>query len=1722
MDDPSAVKNDFLVQAATDSSNDPIVDAAAASAGSVLAATSNVKIDNINSTPVVAQAKQSANELSEITRKIQTTISQSLDNMTKVIEAFHNPFVDKSTKNSAQLAKEEKEAVSEVVKSLEQIKQQLPISPDLIKEVSKNDLKSKESMEKLMEVVEVLKELNKSEKDPRAKVIVQEALTELKTTLETISLTKSKDGQLAKIFNSTAPVEEKLAKLMSLNNPVAVTRYVKENPVVMKEPLFGENNRKTLMSYVLQENRVKPKDVEEFNSLAMSAIKDMRSAVSSEKMVEELASTISNMPPEKASESLVKGIVLLEQLVKGETVKAADVKKQVPSLVQSMTQDPVPRNEQEVLNIMAGILSDPSIVENINKSETIMDQTTVVKMIAEEMPEIKKQIEKLKIKDFQIKKQEDTSEQVVSSAVAAASVTPVQRSNFQIENINSTPEVAQAKQTANELTEIERKTQTPAWQSVDDIQKVIESFYSPFVDNSKRSPEQIVKDEKEAVTKVVKSLEQIKQQLPIAPELIKQVSKNDLKSKESIEKLVEVVDVLKELSKKETDPKLKIKIQEALTELKTTLETISLTKSKDGNLAKIFNSSAPVEEKTAQLLSLKNPIAVTRYIKENPVVMKEPLLGENNRKSLMSYIMQESKVKQKDVAEFNTLSMEAIKEMRSAISSEKIVEELASTFTNIPKDNADQTLVKGIVLLEEMAKREIVDQSDVKKQIPSLVQAVKENPVPRNDKEVLDIMIGALSDPTSISHMDKAKESLAQTKVVKLIAEEMPLIKKQLEHLKVQNLQIEKQKDSSEQVVASAVAAASVTPAQRSNFQIENINSTPEVAQAKQSANELSEIEAKSQVPSWQSVDDIQKAIESFFSPFVDNSKKNSEQIIKDEKEAVTKIVKALEQIKQQLPISPELIKQVSKNDLKSKESIEKLLEVVTVLQGLSKTEKDPKLKGQIQEALTGLKTTLETISLTKSKDGSLAKIFSSDVFAKDKLEQLIKLNNPIAFVRYVKENPVVIKNTMNGDENMQAIIGYLLQEDRIKTKDKAEFQILSSNVMEDIMKSVEKIQVVEELLGAVAIVPAEKANKSLVKAMVLMETLAKKYNIKEDIFKDKMADIFELVKYSPIPRSENEINKIIKEVITSPDISLDIKNKDENVLEKTKVIKLIAERFNIENIPAVDVLGSINPLQSPFPNVENVVSDNFIPERGQGGLNPEDIQGKNVDGVVSLIDNIYEALDNEWKDIFNFVLKNLEQISTMKVIKLSEEFRSVYSQFKSKNSLSLNVLQEVVDQLSKDVEVSKLTIEQRELLSGKVTSLHDLISNIEQTKGKEQKIVDILSNQKLRTEEKINDLISLKFPEKVLSFILNNSQILESNREVILGYIAQEKGIQDIEQFVDLSKQVIVSMKLSDKEKSSFIRTMLDSIRTMSSVDADTVIEKSLSLLDELISSGQFNQNVSKEIIPQMLSSVKKESEQKQIKIVANIISRLNKPGQEGPISSVLLQNFSDIRSRLTNSSSVKLPVPQAPSLRAPGTDLLISKLPVEVLAKDLSHVAVKSVLEQTENSPRLLDNEKISSYLLEYLTSFLKLSSWGQDTFQPFSVNVHSLLSLSNSKGEAMFNELINNFINGNNNPQETFVAVLKILALYEQTMAQNTNDVRQLLSKLREGYDRAIEYLIMSLPTLGEAVGQAVGYLSKQTRDKLRERVENPLNSGTSILKRGNELILKGLNEAEGIRK
>jgi len=878
----------------------------------------------------------------------------------------------------------------------------------------------------------------------------------------------------------------------------------------------------------------------------------------------------------------------------------------------------------------------------------------------------------------------------------------------------------------------------------------------------------------------------------------------------------------------------------------------------------------------------------------------------------------------------------------------------------------------------------------------------------------------------------------------------------------------------------------------------------------------LSELERKSETSPAQSIANIQQIIETFHNPFIDRSKSSPAQLQQQEKEAVKQLTTALTEVGKSIPIPAELIQQVSKNDLSSKKSMETLAQVVEqITESVAKQSASTRVEvlPQVQAAIANLKTTVETISLTKSKDGNLAKIFNNNEPVAKKTEQLLELKNPLAVARYVNENPVVMRDSLLSMENRKALISYILQEDSLKMKDAAEFNIFAVKTIEETSKTIDHKYLIDELLSAIKIVKESKADKAIVKAISLLDEVVGKGTVSIKEIESKMSEIAELIKYSPIPRSPKEINDLIKSVMSDPVNYFDIDKDDENVLDKTSVIRLIAKEFNLSPIPAVDVLGMTNVISPPL-IIDGNITESYVSDGALGSINQEDVKANKVAGFTALIENIYKALDESYRDGFNYVLKNLEKLKSVDVISITEEVRASYRKLKEKGLFGFDELQTIVNQLKKEVTSSNLTIQQKTVVSEKLSSLNELIENIEQTRGKDQKIAEILNNQSMLTEDKVKELLELKAPEAVLKFMIENQVIANKNRVLIMEYIAKEVVVMDMDKFVALSEQILVSLKLTNKEKDNFVKVLSNVLKNMQSTQSESVVAKTLALLDTLVSSVQIDMDISKQIIPQLISSVRRESKQAQQAIVAKAIEGMNNSGRDGAVSQLFVQNFPEIN----RSNGVKIPsVSSSSSQVAKGTDMLISNIPVEVLAKDYSKEAVKSVMSQLNQSPKLINNEKVLSYVQDYITEYLRMSSWNQESFNLFAENVSNLLMLS--KGDDVFNKLFLALINGTTEPQAKFVAVLKVLALYELNMNQRTSEQRLLTSKLRESYDKAIEYLMISLPTLGESVSQAVSYLSKKTRDKLREIVEDSLTNGVSLLKRGNEVILRGLNEVEG---
>ncbi|MDD4528139.1 MAG: hypothetical protein PHF25_08965 [Candidatus Margulisbacteria bacterium] len=1303
-------------------------------------------------------------------------------------------------------------------------------------------------------------------------------------------------------------------------------------------------------------------------------------------------------------------------------------------------------------------------------------------------------------------------------------------SNNQSQGVSgATPAVAQARQTDGGLgAELARRMESYPAQTLIDINETMKEVL--FKDKSKMTQEQVDKQEQDALNKSAESLKQIKQ---IPPELVAAVGDKNLSNSERIDKLLDVVKILEKLNIDEKNSTIKSEMKVSLFALETTLSTMSLTDKKTNPLAKIFSNSNSIEDdnqliiesKVNQLNDLRSPISVARYVSENPFVLS----NETNRKILINYLLKEDSPKPINTEEFNSLIMDSLAGFSAIMPASKIVEKMTSALTNMLQNESEQPIVKGMVLMEGMVQAGIIKEEDILKQVPILAQAISENPTPRNKEQMMNLIVEAVSDLGILKGLTSKIDPLAHTTAIRLIAEklstddliDMPELKEELEGLLVPKTASNQQSFVSSEIVEQVIG---LDKAQKER-QISNI--------FKQSDTIISSDSKLEQLKKANDPMIVARYVQDNPVVLTDKlaSETNRRAIIsymlqegrvkpKDAGEFNSLAMETINNISGMT--SPEQMSEILSSALtgiaadKSVANV-KLLEKMIDNQIIQKNDIQkyaPSLVQRIQKSNIAFDKDIAP-SITSNKnviDEKLADIMKSSNSANQKLIELNKLNEPMAVVRYVKEKYVETKKPIMDAETRKALLGYLMQEDRVNTKNIVEFKILTNKIVQE---NIDKKDLIEELVKGVALVKDAKADFALVNALVLLEDIIDN-QVMEASLKLKMSEVFDLIKYDQIPRSEKEINNIIITALSNPSISLDIANQEDNVLEKTKAIKTIAEQFNIQFVPSVDVLGIANNTQSFQQNVENVESDSYIPERGQGGLNPEDVISKNVEGMKVLIGNIYDVLNKLNNDAFEYVVKNLEQISVFGVIEISKDFRVAFKELKSKKTLDIDLLQNAIDELSKDVGSSRLTNPQKESISKKIDSLKSLISNIQQTRGREQKIGEILRSPTSSAEDKAKELLLLKSPEKVLSYILKNPSIIENNRKLIIDFISQDKDAQDIEAFVELSEQIIVSFKLTDEEKDSLVQELNNTVKTMQSTESKSVVAETIALLDALIASGQMGEEVSRRIVPQLISSVKRETTQMQQSIVANVVERTSKLGRDGAISQGFLQNFSEIRRIVTNSSKADVPSHTMHAIK--GTEIYISSLPIEVLSNDFSHEAARSVLGQTESAPQLLDNEKVSNYLLEYLTSFLKLSSWEQTIFQHFSVNIYSLLGLSNTKGSELWNKGVNDAVQMNNNPQEAFVSVLKILSLYESNIRQETPNQRYILDKLSESYDIAMQYLITSLPTLGNSVSQAVSYLSYETRTNLRDRIESSLGNGATVLKRGYETILNGLNEAD----
>ncbi len=1328
-----------------------------------------------------------------------------------------------------------------------------------------------------------------------------------------------------------------------------------------------------------------------------------------------------------------------------------------------------------------------------------------------------------------------------AGAVAAGGATSLVDS-AKADSSNKTPE---APVSGLNPEDIQSKTELTPEVMLSTIAQKLEDFNNQKARLVTSNPEKAKQEEAKVANDVVQLLESFSKTMHMSPDILQQVSKTDISSKESLEKLDSVVQKLIDASSK--DPKVSDDIKSELANLQTAITAVSSKSEKNSNLAAIFNTTDSAQEKVEMLRAPEKQLTtmdIVRYVADNPAVMSLPVKGEKNREAVFSLILQEDSIEKKDVEQFNALSMKVVDSITNVVPDDKVVEEIASAMAQAPADKTEQTAARAIVMLEDMVQSNLISAEAVQSNVTQIVQQITNQSATEPVQQMAKVMQAVMQDPSIAPSVTELEEALSQTIVPKMIVEQMPEVLQAMD----QNIQptvavtapapVMSAITSSEKVITeqlasmeltkedttvqSSAAAATSTQsvASPSNIVMDNIQ-TPLVSKAK-TTDEVEQIKAKQDaIIVVQQLAAANEAIQVFHSPFADKSSSTPAQVQQQEAEAVAKVTAALENISKYISLSPELIQQVSKNDLSSKKSMEtlaqavaELTESVTKKSVATKTPISPK----VQELLSELKNTVETISLTKTKNSQLAKVFNSSSQIQDKIDSLMELNNPLAVVKYAVDNPVVFEDSIIGQKNRVALISSMFMEDGIKAVDMAEFQTLFMKALSNVNDLVSAEQIIEDVVDAMTRAPGNLADSQIVKGLVLLEELAISGMVSEQEIKNILPELMDRIENAPDLRSSKEQAVIISSTLKFFVIpTINEVNVDETIAS-SKVIKQLFEEFP-DKISRDDIAISSQSVSSNI--VTSTSGGSLVSERAMSGFNREDVLGLEGQNAIRILQNINSNLNkvSDEQDLHSLLEKNISSFLAIGIITADNSFRTALKDFKENKLVRFDKFSEVMSLLEKNILNSSLGKEQKSALAELAANAVETSNFLNITKNKEQKAYEILSmsNNEMSFEDKLKELLKIKDSEVILSVFNNNPKLVQKNKDLIIKYLANNQSIKDVNSFAMLAKELLRKMNLNDIEKKDFVNNLLASITVSKTENISAVTQKTLILLDVLISLVKVDDSSIKQVVPTLVAKLRKESKPDQQRTVSAVIKNSSKLELKQEASNIFLQNFSDIVRGIGKSriSGLDVNLIQEKVQTNVPANISSTAIPVEVLAKD--YTAIAEVFKRIKMNNSLLSDEKVIEYLEEYIMDFLSSSSWSKESMADFSKHLSNLLNMKPS----IFSNLFEAINNGKLGPQERFASVLKMLSIYEnKQVAQALN--QKALSTLVDSYELSVQYLLISLPTLGAAVTDALGYMSDNTLKELRKRVQSELDKSGAVLKRGYELILKGIDQVEMARK
>ncbi|MDD5455887.1 MAG: hypothetical protein PHV30_02505 [Candidatus Margulisbacteria bacterium] len=610
-------------------------------------------------------------------------VTKQLEVIKGNIENIYSPIIQMNAQQMDQAVKMVLNNYENIAKSGVLVSPELP---KLITELKQKETIKLEDIKKLNEALE--RSVDKSSLGREQKIKLTEGIVDINKSIDGIELTK-KGGKVETIIrNKVDTVEEKVEKLLELENPEEVIKYMKANPEIMKA------NKDLLVNYLKKEKKYK--DVSKAAQEITGLIDDIKLTPNEKKqMVINIIDDRQQFKDKKeAVQIIVKDISILAEALSKELIKEDEFKDAVNNQIIVLDRQDRETKREAIEQIVS--------IRDTREGSARNCYREAIKEISQSSLE------------------NDELVKSVSGAIGAAGMVSASgMSPVTATAQKSGTEVPKAAITGISEEQFKELKVGEVTKQLEVIKGNIENIYSPIIQMNAQQMDQAVKMVLNNYENIAKSGVLVSPELP---KLITELKQKETIKLEDIKKLNEALE--RSVDKSSLGREQKIKLTEGIVDINKSIDGIELTK-KGGKVETIIrNKVDTVEEKVEKLLELENPEEVIKYMKANPEVTNA------NKGLVEKYLMKETinKYQGKVVPDI----LDVLTQLKiSNDEKQKILQEIISSKLG-GQDRERQQLIATLSLVAEGMGRKILGSEPF---IKDLVINIKEKLKLLEDKE---------------------------------------------------------------------------------------------------------------------------------------------------------------------------------------------------------------------------------------------------------------------------------------------------------------------------------------------------------------------------------------------------------------------------------------------------------------------------------------------------------------------------------------------------------------------------------------------------------------------------------------------------------------------------------------------------------------------------------------------------------------------------------------------------------------------------------------------------------------------------------------------------------------------------------------------------------------------------------------------------------------------------